>query len=108
MRKWTQAWLAAWSAWTLAGLALLTWRAVTVDIPERAFALKAQQRHLKKFFATGDCKVFDRVPNAELILFHNGNKDPRKRLDPLVGLLHDPQARAMMPECVWEINKSKE
>jgi hypothetical protein len=96
-------WMGAWSVAVAAGVMALSWRAWTVDIPERAFVQRAQLRHVQRFLATDDPKVFERVPRAEMAYYSDRSWRPRAagNAEPLAGLLRDPAVRRMLPGCVW-------
>jgi hypothetical protein len=96
---------AAFILWGIAcatGLALLSWRAWRVDIPERQLIQRAQLQYARAFMATDDPHVFDGAPKSELTLYQ-GDPDgakPAYEAELLVRALRDPRIRNMLPACV--------
>ena len=84
------------------GLALLTWRAWQVDIPERQFYHRAHLQFTRAFMATDDVRVFDNKPKPQLPLFDGGPATPAYpgQGQTLAAVLRDPLIREILPTCV--------
>ena len=65
-------WLAGFILWGVAcaaGLALLSWRAWSFDIPERQFYSRCQLQNARAYMATEDIRVLDHKPKPQLPLY---------------------------------------
>ena len=93
--------LVVWGISCMIGLALLTWCAWRIDIPERQLYYRAQLKHARAFMATDDLHVFDNKPKAQLLSYQSDPLAPRLRYEAewTVQYLRNPLIRDILPAC---------
>jgi hypothetical protein len=91
-----------WGGVCATGLGLLSWRAWTVDVPERQFYQRAQLQCTRAFMATDDAQVFEHIPPTHLPFCHGDLHAPPQpdQGQPLAQLLRNPKFRAVLPACI--------
>jgi hypothetical protein len=97
--------LAVFSLWVVAcvsGLALLSSRAWSFDLPERRFYFRCQLENMRAFMATGDIRVFDNKPRQCLPLYEGDPLAPQPKHagEKLLKYMDNPWIRPLLPACV--------
>ncbi|TAK92958.1 MAG: hypothetical protein EPO07_18790 [Verrucomicrobia bacterium] len=99
MRRYFRVAVGLWLAGCASGLLLLSWRALSVDLPVRKLNFHVQMIKARAYLATGEKRFLESNTKEHHARFAGGN-EPQDHPQAFINMVNAPHIRSLLPSCV--------